>query len=225
MSSKVLSICSGGLDSISMTLLHKDDDVTLLTFDYGQKATKEINVVRYLAAKYNMKIIAPDISSLSWIFGKENQLTNSDVTVEGEYKPSIVVPLRNGVFLQLALTYAYSYGFDKIILGSHMDDCQLVNGDYAFPDCTPAFFSAMEMAAVKGTLRTQKKVLVQAASTLHMHKKQLIQKAYEIDKDVLFKTWSCYTNGEKQCGKCDSCMNRKRAFKEAGIIDETEYLE
>lgn len=221
--SKVLSICSGGLDSIAMSLIHKDDDMTLLTFNYGQKATKEMEVVDYFAKKYNKQIIRADISALSWIFGKDNQLTNSDVKVENNYTGSVVVPLRNGVFLQLALAYAYSNKFDKIILGSHLDDCVLVDDDYAFPDCSKGFFETMEMAACKGTKKTEKKVLVMSASRLGMHKSDLIKKAYEIDKDVLFRTWSCYKNDDKQCGVCDSCRNRKRAFASIGITDETIY--
>ena len=221
--SKVLSICSGGLDSISMSLIHKDEDLTLLTFNYGQKAIKEMEVVEYFAKKYNKEIIQADISGLSWIFGTKNQLTNSDVEVESNYKGSVVVPLRNGVFLEMALAYAYSNGFNKILLGSHLDDCVLVDEDYAFPDCSKGFFEAMELAAAKGTKKTEKKVLVMSASRLGMHKTDLIKKAYEIDKDVLFRTWSCYKNGEAQCGDCDSCQNRKRAFAAAGITDETVY--
>lgn len=222
---KCLIICSGGLDSVSMALTHINDDVTFLTFNYGQKATKESDVVEWLAKKYNKEFIKADISSLSWIFGKDNQLTNDNVEVEGNYKPSIVVPLRNGVFIQLALCYAYSNDFDRIVLGSHLDDCVISpeTGDFSFPDCTAEYFKAMEFAAIRGVFRAQKPVYIESASRNDWYKTDLIKKAYEIDKEALFKSWSCYKNGDKQCGVCDSCRNRREAFAHAFIDDETEY--
>lgn len=57
-----------------------------------------------------------------------------------------------------------------------------------------------------------------------MGKKDLIKNAYQIDKEGLFKSIFCYKRGSKNCGICDSCQNRKKAFKEMEILDKTEYL-
>ncbi len=48
-------------------------------------------------------------------------------------------------------------------------------------------------------------------------------KGYDVLGDKIFNTWSCYKNGKVQCGKCESCNNRKAAFLEAGIDDKTLY--
>lgn len=220
---KILVICSGGLDSVSMALRYiGENEVTLLSFRYGQKATKEIEVPQLLAQKYEgVKYQEIDISSFSSIFG-ETQLTGKE-EVQNSYTPSVVVPLRNALFLQIAMIIAYSQGYDKVVLGSHLDDCTLINGEYAFPDCTPDFFKAFELAMRLGTFRTDKRVEIETASLLGLHKTDLIRQAYQKDSDILFRTWSCYKNGEHQCGACDSCQNRKAAFKAAGIEDKTEY--
>lgn len=223
---KTIIICSGGLDSVSMALRYiGQDEVTLITFNYGQKATNEIGVVEALADKYNLKMLMVNLSSIRFIFGSQNQLTNDGVAVEGNYKPSIVVPLRNALFLQVAMIYAYANGFDKVVLGSHLDDCIPVDGEYAFPDCSPEFFKAFEFAMDLGTFRKDKKVVVESASRLGLHKADLIRFAMEKDPEIIAKTWSCYKNGECQCGKCDSCRNRRAAFQEAGVEDPTRYEE
>ncbi|RLC53122.1 MAG: 7-cyano-7-deazaguanine synthase, partial [Candidatus Cloacimonadota bacterium] len=35
--------------------------------------------------------------------------------------------------------------------------------------------------------------------------------------------WSCYRNNDIACGKCDSCVLRVNAFKEAGLKDPIPY--
>ena len=40
----------------------------------------------------------------------------------------------------------------------------------------------------------------------------------------LENTWSCWSKGEKQCGKCKSCKERIEAFEIAGVRDKTEYF-
>jgi len=222
---KKLVICSGGLDSTAMALIamsDKDSEVTLLSFNYGQKATAELKSAEGLAQKYGLKHIVQDISSLKFIFGK-NQLTDSSTDVQTEYKQDVVVPLRNAVFLQIAMVYAYSHGYDEVLLGSHVDDCQEVNGERLFPDCSPEFFKSFELAMDMGTFRKDKKVRIVTASTLGLGKTDLIRRACAIDSQQVFNSWSCYKSGEKQCGECDSCRNRKKAFKQAGIKDNTIY--
>ena len=39
------------------------------------------------------------------------------------------------------------------------------------------------------------------------------------------ETWSCYKGGDKHCGKCGTCVERKEALQEAGIEDPTVYDE
>jgi 7-cyano-7-deazaguanine synthase len=223
---KCLVICSGGLDSTTMSLIKREEGnvVDLITFDYGQKASNEIKQSKKLAEKIYAKHIIIDISSLKFIFGDKNQLTNDNIEVENTFKGSVVVPLRNSVFVNLAYIYAMTHQYDEVILGSHLDDLTLdENNEYMFPDCSPQFFTAMNQAYEKGKRKEDHKTEIISASMLNFYKKNLIQKAYEINKYILFESWSCYLNEEVQCGICDSCKNRKNSFIQADIQDETIY--
>jgi len=222
---KILIICSGGLDSSSMALIKKQagNAVDLVSFTYGQKAIKEIQSAKQLAVKLGGTYTEIDLASLAWVFGK-NQLTDADTKVENDFKGSVVVPLRNGLLLQVAYIYAMVQQYDEVVLGSHLDDVTLdENGEYMFPDCSPEFFKAFYAAMQKGTRSTDKKTFITSASLEGYFKSSLIKECYAIDKAVLFNSWSCYKNGEHHCGTCDSCKNRRNAFKQAGIEDETIY--
>lgn len=224
---KKLVICSGGLDSTSMALIslnEPDSEVSLLSFNYGQKAMSELDRVAEFAKKFNIEHIIMDISPLKSIFGK-TQLTSDDEVIENNYQQNVVVPLRNAVFLQIAFVYAYTNGFDEVILGSHLDDCEERNGERLFPDCSPEFFKSFELAMDLGTFRKDKKVRITTPSILGMSKVDLIRQGVEISPETIFNSWSCYRSGDKQCGHCDSCKNRKNAFLSAGIEDLTKYEE
>lgn len=221
---KSLIICSGGLDSTSMALLKKKEGnyIELMSFDYGQKGVKELEVSKELAEKLGCKFHLINLSAIKEIFG-ENQLTSDNSVVQDTYQKDIVVTLRNALFLQIASIYAVSNGFDEVVLGSHLDDCMLVDGQYAFPDCSPEFFHQFQKAVHTGILKEQKHIDIISASTMGLHKKDLIKIAKDIDSDILFRSWSCYKNEHKQCGECDSCRNRKKFFVESGIEDKTVY--
>lgn len=222
---KCLIICSGGLDSSSMTLIKKEQgyQVDLISFNYGQKAIKEVESAKKLAEKIGGTYKSIDISSLVYIFGK-NQLTDDSVEIKDTFTGSVVVPLRNAVFLQLSYIYAMTNGYEVVCLGSHLDDITLdENGEYMFPDCSPEFFKAFNLAMFKGTRNEDTQTVITSASLEGYYKNDLIQNAFRLDKEVLFNSWSCYKNDDIHCGKCDSCVNRKNAFKLANVVDETKY--
>jgi len=226
MKKKALIICSGGLDSTSMALIKKQQGykIELITFNYGQKALHEIERSKSLAIKLGCKHQIIDINNLSFIFGNQNQLTNKDVKVENDFNGSVVVPLRNSVFVNLSYIYAMTNNFNEVVLGSHLSDITRdMNGEYMFPDCSPEFFSALNEAYKKGKRKEDFNTIITSASLEGYYKKDLIKLAYEYDKDILFTSWSCYLTEDKQCGECDSCRNRKNAFLEASISDDTIY--
>ena len=219
---KILVICSGGLDSVSMASRYKEDEVELITFNYGQKGYKEIEIVKELGKIIGAKVKIVDIAFMKNIFGN-NQLSG-DIEVKNGYTSSVVVTLRNSMFLQVAMIYAYSNNFDKVILGSHTDDIVEKDGEICYPDCSPIFFEAFEKAMDLGTFKKQKRVIIETASTLGLNKADLMKTGYKNLNNFIFKTWSCYLSKNKQCGECESCRNRKQHFKDAGIKDETEYV-
>jgi 7-cyano-7-deazaguanine synthase len=125
-----------------------------------------------------------------------------------------VVPFRNAIFLSIAVSYAAGLGAHRIFYGAHGADAEF------YPDCRQKFYKSLEQTARLGT---EMNIYIEAPFS-GISKSELIKIGTALS--VPFQlTWSCYLDGEKHCGKCESCMNRKKAFKEAEIPDPTEYAE
>jgi 7-cyano-7-deazaguanine synthase len=130
------------------------------------------------------------------------------------FSQPIIVPFRNAIFLSVAVSYAASISVDKIFYGAQGSD------EPFYPDCRREFCKAFERTAQLGT---GTEISIEAPFS-NRPKSETITIGAELG--VPFDlTWSCYRNGLKHCGKCESCVNRKRAFNEAGIPDPTEYEE
>lgn len=225
MSKKIVGIVSGGLDSVAFAAsrVKPGDELSILTFNYGQKATREID-----AAKEALEGIAKEFKILDITFMKKlwprTQLTDDTVKVEEGYTPSVVVPIRNAVFITIGMAYAYSIGADEVVTGSHMSDTTIgVGGEPMYPDCAPEFTEAIQTALHLGHFRKYRKTKIINPALFGMTKADIIKAGYPILGSKIFKTWSCYHSAEKQCGKCESCNNRKAAFVKAGVKDETSY--
>ena len=125
---------------------------------------------------------------------------------------STVVPFRNGIMLSIAAGIAESNELKYVMMANH-------GGDHAiYPDCRRAFVDAMSEATAQGTY-----VGVQVlAPYTDITKADIARHGKRLGIDYA-ETWSCYKGGDKHCGKCGTCRERREALAEAGIEDHTEY--
>jgi 7-cyano-7-deazaguanine synthase len=129
--------------------------------------------------------------------------------------PITYVPARNTIFLSYALAWAEVLDCDDVFIG--------VNAlDYSgYPDCRPEFVESFQQTARLGTKRTKFTI---HAPLVKLTKAQIIRRGVELGVDYAM-THSCYDPDEQglACGRCDSCLLRKKGFAEAGIADPTRY--
>ena len=213
---RAVVIMSGGPDSVTVAYWakRKGYEIHGITFNYGQIASKETMYAKKIAEKLGIDIKEVDISSLEAIFKGVTALCDKSIPVSSEFERSIIVPFRNGIFLSIAVAYAISVGAQYVFYGAHASDSPF------YPDCRGEFIRAFEHAAKLGT---EEDISI-LAPFQDMQKHEILRLGVELGVPYEL-TWSCYLDGEKHCGRCESCRNRKKAFKEAGIRDPTEYEE
>lgn len=143
--------------------------------------------------------------------------TRKDLKNIGSEIPSSYVPARNMTFLSLAMGLAEVVGARKIFIGANAVDYS------GYPDCRPEFFEAFQKAADTGTRAGVEGHSIKIETPLlQISKAEIIKKGTEL-KVPYQLTWTCYSGGEKACGKCEACLLRLEGFREAGIHDPIEY--
>jgi 7-cyano-7-deazaguanine synthase len=214
--SRCVVVLSGGPDSATVLYWAKKEgyDVYAVSFRYGQIATKEVECAHEIAEKLQISLKVVDLSALKDVFGAVTSLCNQNIPMTSIFSNPIIVPFRNAIFLSVAVSYANSICANKIFYGAHGSD------EPFYPDCRREFYKAFEKAACLGT---GTEISIEAPFS-DRTKAGIIQAGAELG--VPFNlTWSCYRNAAKHCGKCESCVNRKKAFVNAGVCDPTEYVE
>ncbi|MBL8137713.1 MAG: 7-cyano-7-deazaguanine synthase [Acidobacteria bacterium] len=123
----------------------------------------------------------------------------------------VYLPGRNLALLAKAGLVAARDGARRIALGALAGN--------PFPDATPAFFAAMGEALSRGLAQALMVVAPFAALT----KAQVIELGARLG--VPFElTLSCMQPaGDRHCGLCSKCRERRDAFAEAGVFDPTPY--
>lgn len=211
-------IVSGGMDSITMLYDKKEEIALGISFDYGSNHNaKEIPLAKMHCERLGIEHIIIPLDFMHQYF-KSSLLQGSDAIPEGHYADdnmkSTVVPFRNGIMLSIAVGIAESRNLTKVLIANH-------GGDHTiYPDCRPEFISAINNAAKTGTYVNVE--ICAPYTNITKTDIALIGKKLGLDYS---ETWSCYKGGNKHCGKCGTCVERKEALENAGIIDTTEYEE
>ncbi|MXY99284.1 7-cyano-7-deazaguanine synthase QueC [Candidatus Poribacteria bacterium] len=225
---KAVVLLSGGLDSTTTLAIARDAgyETYAMSFRYGQRHTVELQFAEKAAKALGVKqhvIVDIDLR----IFGGSALTADIEVPkdrVASEMDDSIpitYVPARNTIFLSYALAWAEVLVADTIFIGANAIDYS------GYPDCRPEYIDAYQRMA---NLATQagvegKTKLEIRAPLINKTKAEIIQMGVALGVDYSL-TFSCYDPDAEgsACGGCDSCLLRKRGFKEAGISDPTRYM-
>lgn len=211
-------VLSGGMDSVTMLHEFASEIKVAVSFDYGSKHNaKEIPFAALHCQQLGIQHIVIPLDFMTRYF-KSSLLMGGEDIPEGNYDDenmkSTVVPFRNGIMLSVAAGLAESHGLKRLFIANHF-------GDHAiYPDCRAGFIKAMNEAVSEGTYEH---IRIEAPYT-GISKTDIAKRGAKLGINYA-ETWSCYKGGEKHCGKCGTCMERKGAFREAGLTDPTIYEE
>ena len=218
---KAVVLLSGGLDSATVLAIARAAgwETYALSFRYGQRHAIELDAAGRVARALGAVEHRTADVDLRWIGG--SALT-SDLAVPKDRPveemahevPVTYVPARNALFLCYALAWAEVLGARDLFAGMNALDYS------GYPDCRPEFLRAFEEMANRGTRAgAHGEKFTIHAPLIEMTKAQIIREGVRLGVDYAL-THSCYDPaGGLACGRCDSCLLRKKGFAEAGVPD------
>lgn len=221
-------LLSGGVDSATCLVMAKSQgfDAYALSFQYQQRHRVEVEAARRIARAVG--VVEHMVLDLPLgVIGGSALTDDVEVPKNGRVEemslsiPVTYVPARNTIFLALALAWAEVLDAPDIFIG--------VNAlDYSgYPDCRPEYISAFQkMANLATQISTEQGQTVTIHTPLiRLHKADIIRAGTELGLDYGL-THSCYDPDPHgaACGRCDSCILRRKGFEEAGVTDPTVYV-
>jgi 7-cyano-7-deazaguanine synthase len=215
-------LLSGGLDSAT-TLAHARAAGFVchaISFDYGQRHRVELDAARRVARQLG-------VASHRWVtldlrlFGGSALTADLAVPKDRDERamsaeiPITYVPARNTIFLSYALALAEVVGAADLFIGVNAVDYS------GYPDCRPEFIRAFEsMANLATKAGVEGRRLRLHTPLIDWPKTRIVERGLALGVDYSL-THSCYDPDEngRPCGRCDSCLLRRHAFKSLGLRD------
>jgi 7-cyano-7-deazaguanine synthase len=214
---KALVVLSGGQDSTTCLYWAMErfghDNVSTITFDYGQNHRIELECAARIAAHVGVDNTCLPIDTFAALGG--NALTDAAIEVESKAPvdgelPNTFVPGRNLVFLTFAAAYAYQRGIGNLVTG-------VAQTDYSgYPDCRDDTIRALQQTLRAG----MDSDIVIHTPLMHLSKRETVELAVQLGGlSAMALTHTCYNGKRPPCGVCPACELRAKGFAEAGIED------
>ena len=205
-----LVVFSGGQDSTTCLFWAKKHfrRVCALTFAYGQKHVKEVDVARAIAGKAGVDFDVMDVSFIGRL--GHNSLTDPSMKMDAEKPeggvPNTFVPGRNLFFLSIAAVYARERGINHLVTGVSQTDFS------GYPDCRDAFIKSLNVTL---NLAMDEQFVIHTPLTW-IDKAETWAQADELGVLDLVRreTLTCY-NGipGDGCGHCPACKLRREGLE------------
>jgi len=215
----VVVLVSGGIDSVTALYAAREDArvAAALSFRYGSKHhARELPFARWHCERLGVPYTEIDIPFVAELF-HSHLLEGGGEIPRGHYEEETmrqtVVPFRNGIFIAVAAGFAESAGVQGLVIAAH-------TGDHAiYPDCREGFMQSMADAVRLGTYAK----IELLRPFIGWTKAEIVARGAKLGIDY-GQTWSCYVGGERHCGECGTCVERREAFLLAGVPDPTDYV-
>jgi exsB protein len=202
---------SGGQDSTTCLFWAKRHfkKVYTLSFLYGQKHQKEVDIARGIAEKADVEFHLMDASFISKL--GSNSLTDSSIEMDQEKPadsfPNTFVPGRNLFFLSIAAVFAREKGVRHLVTGVSQTDFS------GYPDCRDSFVKSLNVTI---NLAMDEQFVIHTP-LMWIDKTETWALADELGVFELVRneTLTCY-NGipADGCGHCPACKLRNHGLQE-----------
>lgn len=205
-----LVVFSGGQDSTTCLYWAKREfkKVWALSFLYGQKHQKEVELAREIARKAGVEFQVMDVSFIASL--AQNSLTDTTITMDQEKPeggvPNTFVPGRNLFFLSIATVFAREHGIHHIVTGVSQTDFS------GYPDCRDAFIKSLNVTL---NLAMDEQFVIHTP-LMWIDKAETWALADELGvlDLVRHETLTCYNGVPGDgCGHCPACTLRRQGLE------------